>query len=143
METRPSRGILDSLSNLLDRPDMEASFLIFVLTSEATGNSIPEGESLLYSIDFDQTLDELRDGDKGEVGCETGTTPAAPSVMSLMPDGTFLVKDGSLSIRTVEYNLSAPLDDLLDGEAEGAFRHKAFGNLKVQVLHEVDEVEFE
>ncbi len=122
---------------------MEASFLIFVLTSEATGNSIPDGESLVYSVDFEQTLAELRDGDKGEVGCETGTTPAAPSEMSVMPDGTFLVKDGSLSIRTVEYNLLAPLKDLLEGEADGAFQHKAFGNLKVQVLHEVDEVELE
>jgi len=122
---------------------MEASFLIFVLTSEATGNSIPEGESLVYSIDFDQTLSELRNGDRGEVGCEKGITPAAPSVMSVMPDGTFLIKEGSLSIRTNEYNLLGSIEDLLDGEAEGALQHKSFGNLKVQLLHEVDEVELE
>lgn len=122
---------------------MEASFIIFVLTSEATGYSIPDGESLIYSIDFDQTLDKLRNGDRGEVGCEKGTTPAAPSEMSVMPDGTFLVKDGSLSIRTVDYSLLAPINDLLEGEADGAFQHKQFGNLKVQLLHEVDEVEME
>ena len=117
---------------------MDPSFILFGIPGSVAGGKIPDEEKLVYAVNLDEALESYDDGATGEIVCEKGVTPMAPSIMTVLPNGKFSVSKGTLKIQTKEFVLEALVVDLLTGESEVKIDHEDLGELRVTVFHGTD-----